>query len=288
MRSSTVGAHPDVTSVHELGGLNCTQTETGRKQMNEQIGYQSADGVAQIRIDRPEKKNALTAAMYRGLVDAFKRAESDPSVRVLLLSGSETCFTAGNDLQDFMNVPPRDDSSPTIRFIKQLPATRKPLVAAVAGPAVGIGTTMLLHCDLVYADPNARFQLPFVNLGLCPEAASSFLLPQIVGYPRAAELLLLGDPFSATQALEMGLINGITPAGEVIATATMKARQLAERPAASLLITKALLKRAHARLVEETMNEELAHFGERLTSPEAAEAFRAFFERRKPDFSRFA
>ncbi|HEV8072323.1 MAG TPA: enoyl-CoA hydratase [Planctomycetaceae bacterium] len=254
--------------------------------MNEQIGYQSADGVAQIRIDRPDKKNALTAAMYTGLVDAFKRAESDPSVRVLLLCGSETCFTAGNDLQDFMNVAPSDDSGP-IRFIKQLPATRKPLVAAVAGPAVGIGTTMLLHCDLVYADPSARFQLPFVNLGLCPEAASSFLLPQIVGYPRAAELLLLGDPFSATQALDMGLINGITPAGEVIATAAIKARQMAERPAASLLLTKSLLKRAHARLVEETINEELARFGERLASPEAAEAFRAFFERRKPDFSKF-
>ncbi len=254
--------------------------------MNEQIGYQSADGVAQIRIDRPDKKNALTAAMYTGLVDAFKRAESDQSVRVLLLCGSETCFTAGNDLQDFMNVTPSDDSGP-IRFIKQLPATRKPLVAAVAGPAVGIGTTMLLHCDLVYADPSARFQLPFVNLGLCPEAASSFLLPQIVGYPRAAELLLLGDPFSATQALEMGLINGITPAGEVIATAAIKARQMAEHPAASLLLTKSLLKRAHARLVEETMNEELARFGERLASPEAAEAFRAFFERRKPDFSKF-
>jgi enoyl-CoA hydratase/carnithine racemase len=256
--------------------------------MNEQIGYQSADGVAQIRIDRPEKKNALTAALYTGLVDAFQRAESDNSVRVLLLCGSDTCFTAGNDLQDFMSAPPRTDSSPTIRFIKQLPVTRKPIVAAVAGPAVGIGTTMLLHCDLVYADPNTRFQLPFVNLGLCPEAASSLLLPQFVGYPRAAELLLLGDPFSAQQALEMGLINGITPAGEVIATATVKARQLAERPAASLLLTKALMKRAHARLVEETMNEELTQFGQRLTSPEAAEAFRAFFERRKPDFSKFA
>lgn len=256
--------------------------------MNEQIAYESSDGVAQIRINRPDKKNALTAAMYTGLVEAFQRAEADKTVRVLLLCGSETCFTAGNDLQDFMNTPPRDDSSPTIRFLKQLPATRKPLIAAVAGPAVGIGTTMLLHCDLVYADPNAKFSLPFVNLGLCPEAASSFLLTQVVGYPRAAELLLLGDPFSATQALEMGLINGITPAGEVIATALLKARQVAERPAASLLLTKSLLKRAHARLVEETMNEELGCFSERLTSPEAAEAFRAFFERRKPDFSKFA
>jgi len=255
--------------------------------MADQINFQIADGVAHIVINRPEKKNALTAAMYAGLVGAFQEAESAKSVRVSLIHGTNDCFTAGNDLQDFMNAPPTDDSSPTVRFLKQLPATRKPLVAAVAGPAVGIGTTMLLHCDLVYADPNARFQLPFVNLGLCPEAASSFLLPQIVGYPRAAELLLLGDPFSATQALEMGLINGITPAGEVIATAAIKARQMAERPAASLLLTKSLLKRAHARLVEETINEELARFGERLASPEAAEAFRAFFERRKPDFSKF-
>jgi enoyl-CoA hydratase/carnithine racemase len=256
--------------------------------MIEQIGYQSDAGVARISLERPEKKNALTAAMYTGLVEAFQRAEADRSVRVLLLCGSATCFTAGNDLQDFMNTPPRDDSSPTLRFIRQLPATRKPLVAAVAGPAVGIGTTMLLHCDLVYADPSTRFQLPFVTLGVCPEAASSYLLPLIVGFPRAAELLLLGDPFSATQALEMGLINGITPSGEVIATAAEKARQLAERPAASLLITKALLKRTHARHIEEVMTEEIAQFGERLASPEAAEAFRAFFERRKPDFSKFA
>ncbi len=180
--------------------------------------------MAQIRIERPEKKNALTAVMYTGLVEAFKRAESDPAVRVLLLCGSDTCFTAGNDLQDFMNTPPRDESNPTIRFIKQLPVTRKPIIAAVAGPAVGIGTTMLLHCDLVYADPNTRFQLPFVTLGLCPEAASSYLLPQIVGFPRAAELLLMGDPFSAQQALEMGMISGITPAGEVIATTARKSK----------------------------------------------------------------
>ncbi len=255
--------------------------------MNEQIGYQTGDGVATIRIERPEKKNALTAAMYTGLVEAFHRAEADAAVRVLLLCGSDSCFTAGNDLQDFMNRPPSDEDSPTIRFIKLLPVTRKPIAAAVAGPAVGIGTTMLLHCDLIYADPNTRFQLPFVTLGLCPEAASSYLLPQIVGFPRAAELLLMGDPFSAQQALDMGMINGITPAGEVIATATAKAKQMAERPAASLLLTKALLNRAHARQVMEIMGEELIQFGERLTSPEAAEAFRAFFERRKPDFSKF-
>jgi enoyl-CoA hydratase/carnithine racemase len=256
--------------------------------MAEQIDFQIADGVADIGINRPEKKNALTAAMYAGLVDAFRQAESNKSVRVSLVHGTNDCFTAGNDLQDFMNAPPTDDSSPTVQFLKTIHAARKPIVAAVAGPAVGIGTTLLLHCDLVYADPKTRFQLPFVNLGLCPEFGSSFLLPQFIGHARAAELLLLGDVFSASTALELGLINGITPEGQVIATAREKAKQLAQRPAASLLVTKELLKQAHFRLVSETIDDELGHFGKRLKSPEAAEAFRAFFERRKPDFSKFA
>lgn len=256
--------------------------------MADQIDFQIADGVAHIVINRPEKKNALTAAMYTGLVEAFQQAEAAQSVRVSLIHGTNDCFTAGNDLQDFMNSPPTDDSSPTVRFLKTIHAARKPIVAAVAGPAIGIGTTLLLHCDLVYADPNARFQLPFVNLGLCPEAGSSFLLPQIVGHARAAELLLFGEMFSAATALELGLINGVTPEGQVVASATEKAKLLAQRPAASLLLTKELLKKAHFRLVAETIDDELAHFGGRLKSPEAAEAFRAFFERRKPDFSKFA
>ena len=256
--------------------------------MPEIIDFHTADGVAQIGINRPEKKNALTAALYAGLVDALAKAEADKNVRVLLIHGTDECFTAGNDLQDFMNCAPRDDSSPTIRFIRALPKLQKPLVAAVAGPAIGIGTTLLLHCDLVYADPNSRFQLPFVNLGLCPEAASSFLLPHLIGHVRASELLLFGEVFSAATALEFGLINGISQDGEVIPMAVAKARLLAERPAASLFLTKSLMKRAHTRPVEETMTDELAHFSKRLKSPEAAEAFRAFFERRKPDFSKFS
>lgn len=255
--------------------------------MAAQIDFRSADGVAHIVINRPEKKNALTAAMYAALVEAFQQAESTRSVRVSLIHGSNDCFTAGNDLQDFMNAPPTDDSSPTVRFLKTVHAARKPIVAAVAGPAVGIGTTLLLHCDLVYADPGTRFQLPFVNLGLCPEFGSSFLLPQLVGHARAAELLLLGEVFTAATALELGLINAVTPEGQVIATAAEKAKLLAERPAAALLVTKQLLKQAHSRLVAETIDDELTHFGARLKSPEAAEAFRAFFERRKPDFSKF-
>jgi enoyl-CoA hydratase/carnithine racemase len=256
--------------------------------MAERIGFHAEEGVAHIVIDRPEKKNALTAAMYSALVDALEQAEAEKTVRVLLIRGSDECFTAGNDLQDFLKSPPGDDSSPTVRFLKAIHAVRKPIVAAVAGPAVGIGTTMLLHCELIYADPKSRFQLPFVNLGLCPEAASSFLLPRLVGHPRAAELLLLGEPFSAANALEMGLINGISPEGEVIATASAKAKLLAERPLASLLLTKALMKKGHARMVDETIREELAHFAARLKLPEAQEAFTAFFERRKPDFSKFA
>ena len=256
--------------------------------MADQIDFQIADGVAHIVINRPEKKNALTAAMYAGLVGAFQEAESAKSVRVSLIHGTNDCFTAGNDLQDFMNAPPTDDSSPTVQFLKTVHAARKPIVAGVAGPAVGIGTTLLLHCDLVYADPKTRFQLPFVNLGLCPEFGSSFLLPQFVGHARAAELLLLGDVFSAQTALELGLINGISPEGQVIATATEKANQLAQRPAASLYLTKQLLKKAHSSPVSVTIDEELIEFGKRLKSPEAAEAFRAFFERRKPDFSKFA
>jgi enoyl-CoA hydratase/carnithine racemase len=255
--------------------------------MPEQIDYSVAGGFARIAINRPEKKNALTAKMYADLVDAFEKADADKAVRVVLIQGTNDCFSAGNDLQDFLNAPPTDDSSPTVRFLKTLPRVRKPIVAAVAGPAVGIGTTLLLHCDLVYADPKTRFQLPFVNLGLCPEAASSVLLPRIVGARRASELLLLGESFTAETALAFGLINAITAEKQVIATAEAKARLLAERPAAALLVTKALLKKSQAKLVEETMNDELQHFGERLKSPEAAEAFRAFFERRKPDFSQF-
>ncbi len=255
--------------------------------MSEQIEFRVDGRVAQIVINRPEKKNALSVAMYAALVDALRRADAERAVRVVLIRGSESCFTAGNDLQDFMQSPPSGESSPTVQFLKTIHAVKKPVVAAVAGPAVGIGTTLLLHCDLIYADPKARFQLPFVNLGLCPEAGSSYLLPQLVGHQRAAELLLFGESFTAETALEIGLVNEIAPEGQVLATAEAKARLLAERPLASLVLTKSMLKRAHARRVDETIVEELSHFGARLASPEAAEAFQAFFEKRKPDFSRF-
>lgn len=248
---------------------------------------ENKDGVLRIAIDRPDKKNALTAAMYQAMADAIHAAEDDARVRVLLIHGKADLFTAGNDLQDFLDNPPRDDKRPVFQFLYGISQAQKPIVAAVAGAAVGIGTTMLLHCDLVYAARNARLQLPFVNLGLVPEAASSLLLPALVGYQRAAELLLLGEPFSADRAKEIGLVTEVVPESELFDIAMAQARKLAAKPAASLRLTKRLMKQGQMAAVVQQIKLESGHFGERLNSPEAKEAFSAFLEKRKPDFSRF-
>ncbi len=248
---------------------------------------ENKDGVLRIEIDRPDKKNALTAAMYQAMADAIKSAEADGKVRVVLIHGKADLFTAGNDLQDFLDNPPRDDNRPVFQFLYAISQAQKPIVAAVAGAAVGIGTTMLLHCDLVYAAPNARLQLPFVNLGLVPEAASSLLLPALVGYQRAAELLLLGEPFSAQQAKDIGLVTEVVSEEQLFDTAMAQAKKLASKPAASLRLTKRLMKQGQAAAVAQQIKLESGHFGERLGSPEAKEAFSAFLEKRKPDFSRF-
>ncbi len=248
---------------------------------------EAKDGILRIEIDRPDKKNALTAAMYQAMADAIKAAEADGKVRVVLIHGKSDLFTAGNDLQDFLDNPPRDDKQPVFQFLYGISQAQKPIVAAVAGAAVGIGTTMLLHCDLVYAAPNARLQLPFVNLGLVPEAASSLLLPALIGYQRAAELLLLGEPFSAQKAKEIGLVTEVIPESELLSTAMAQARKLAGKPAASLRLTKRLMKQGQMAAVQQQIKLESDHFGERLNSPEAKEAFSAFLEKRKPDFSRF-
>ena len=245
------------------------------------------DGVLRIEIDRPDKKNALTAAMYQDMADAIKLAETDARVRVVLIHGKADLFTAGNDLQDFLNNPPRDDNRPVFQFLYGISQAQKPIVAAVAGPAVGIGTTMLLHCDLVYAAPNARLQLPFVNLGLVPEAGSSLLLPALAGYQRAAELLLLGEPFSAQQGKDIGLVTEVVAEDRLFETAMAQARKLAGKPAASLRLTKRLMKQGQSAAVAQQIKIESGHFGERLGSPEAKEAFSAFLEKRKPDFSQF-
>ena len=242
-------------------------------------------GVMTLTLNRVDKKNSITAAMYSTLADALDRAKADAAVRVVLLQGDATVFSAGNDIGDFLHKPPAGQDSPVFRFLHGIAAFPKPIVAAVCGPAVGIGTTMLLHCDLVYAGDNAAFALPFVNLGLCPEAASSLLVPQMFGYHRAAEALLLGEPFMAEAALEVGLVNRVVPPTEANAIAQAQARKLAAKPISSLIETKRLMKQGQAALVAQQMTEEGAVFGRMLGEPAAREAFTAFMEKRKPDFS---
>lgn len=243
-------------------------------------------GVMTLTFNRVDKKNSLTAAMYTALADAVTQAECNPEVRVLVFQGHETVFCAGNDIADFLNNPPSTPDAPVFRLLHSIAAFPKPVLAAVAGPAVGIGTTLLFHCDLVYAGDNAAFAMPFVNLGVCPEAASSLLAPQMMGYHRAAEALLLGEPFMAEAALEIGLVNRVLPPTEVNSYVQVQARKLAAKPLSSLLETKRLMKAGQAALVQQQMNEEAASFGRMLTEPAAKEAFGAFMDKRKPDFSK--
>jgi enoyl-CoA hydratase/carnithine racemase len=243
--------------------------------------------IQRIRMNRPEKKNALTMAMYTAFAEAIRAADGDAGVRVILIEGAGDAFTAGNDLQDFLAHAPQGGPRPVLDFLQVFSHAAKPIVAAVHGVAVGVGTTMLAHCDLVYAAEGARFSMPFVNLGLCPENASSFLLPSICGYQRAAELLMFGEPFDAAKAREVGLVNAVVPLAELGATATAAAEKLAAKPPASLRLTKRLLRRAWMPEIEAALDAESKAFAERLSSPEAKEAFTAFFEKRAPDFSRF-
>jgi enoyl-CoA hydratase/carnithine racemase len=248
-----------------------------------------AEGIRRITMNRPDKRNALTRAMYAGMAEALREAASRPAVRAVLLTGGAECFTAGNDIGDFRarGSEPGEVPSPAQGFLATLRECPKPVVAAVGGVAVGIGTTMLLHCDLVYAAEGASFRLPFVDLGLCPEGGSSLLLPQRAGPLLANELLMLGGAFDAAVALRAGIVNAVVPGAELLAHAEEKARLLAAKPPSALAATKALLRRAdEARLVEQ-MGEEFARFDRQLRGPEAAEALAAFAEKRKPDFSRF-
>jgi len=244
----------------------------------------TTERVLTITFNRVDKKNSFTADMYAALADAFTQAQSDDAVRVVVIQGHETVFSAGNDIADFLKAPPVSPDVPVFRFMRAISSFTKPIVAAVCGPAVGIGSTMLFHCDLIYAGDNAAFSMPFVNLGVCPEAASSLLAPQRMGYVRAAEALLLGDPFSAEAALEMGLINRIVPPTEVNALARRQALRLAAKPQQPLLIAKRLMKQAQASLVATHMAEEADIFGRLLAEPAAREAFGAFLEKRKPNF----
>jgi enoyl-CoA hydratase/carnithine racemase len=243
-------------------------------------------GVMTITFNRLDKKNSITSSMYAAMADAVAQASADPAVRVVVFQGHESIFSAGNDIGDFLNQPPSTQESPVFRFLRGIATFEKPLLAAVAGPAVGIGTTMLFHCDLVYAGDNAAFSMPFVNLGLCPEAASSFLAPRMFGYHRAAEALLMGEPFFAEAAQEVGLVNRVVPPTEVNGYAQAQARKLAAKPLSSLIATKRLMKGGDQQAVLQKMDEEGRDFGRMLREPAAKEAFGAFMEKRKPDFSK--
>jgi enoyl-CoA hydratase/carnithine racemase len=251
------------------------------------IRSEIAGRVARLRFDRLDKKNAITAEMYVQLADALAGADADPGVRAILLHGSADCFTSGNDVADFLQRPPSGEGSPTWKLLEVMPLVGKPIVAAVGGPAVGIGATMLLHCDLVYAAPNARFQFPFVHLGIVPEFGSTFLLPLMAGHQRAAEVLLLGQPFDAQKAYEIGIVSAVVPQEQVIEKGLAAASALASLPPESIRLTKQLMKKRHAGTLAEVIAEEGRLFRERLGSPEAKEALSAFLEKRKPDFSRF-
>jgi enoyl-CoA hydratase/carnithine racemase len=255
--------------------------------MSDHVLTSTANSILQIVLNRLEKKNALTVAMYSEMSDALEKADHDPAVRVVVITGQEGCFTSGNDVADFLQHPPLAEDSQALRFLRAISTATKPVIAAVNGLAVGIGVTMLLHSDLVYAADSATFQLPFVNLALVPEAASSMLLPRMAGYHRAAEMLLLGERFDARVALETGLVNAVVPAAELTALVQGKAAALAAKPPAALRMTKALLKR-EAESVPARMAQEGQYFAQQLKSPEAREAMEAFMQRRKPDFSRLA
>jgi enoyl-CoA hydratase/carnithine racemase len=246
-----------------------------------------ADGVLTITINRPEKKNALTVQMYADIVAALHGAEENPAARVVLLRGVADDFTSGNDLKDFRDTPPAGEDSPVFQLLLTLADMKTPIVAAVRGVAIGIGVTGLLHCDLAYAADDARFQLPFVNLGLTPEGGSSLLLPRYAGAARASELLLLGEPFDANTALHAGILSNVFSVADFDAEVERRVKRLAAQPAAALRATKKLLRGPAREELRETLGREGAAFMERLASPEALEAFTAFLEKRAPDFTQF-
>ena len=241
--------------------------------------------VLSISFNRAEKMNAITRAMYGQLADELNNADQDFGIRAVILTSEGDHFTAGNDIYDFLEHPPTSQDSTVAMFLASLHNFSKPLIAAVKGNAVGVGSTMLLHCDLVYAGDNAAFSMPFVNLGLCPEAASSLLAVHLMGYQRAAEALLMGEPFMVETALELGLISRVLPPSEVHAYAQSQAQKMARKPLSSLLETKRLMKAARTPAVLAQMDEEAQVFSRMLKEPAAIEAFNAFMEKRKPVFS---
>lgn len=257
--------------------------------MSEHIHLERDQGLLTIRMQRADKMNALTRAMYGAMADALDAAGEDRSVRAVLITGSETCFTSGNDVADFIQAPPSGLDSEVFRFMKSLFDFAKPVVAAVNGPAVGIGTTLLLHCDLVYVARDAKLKMPFVNLGLCPEFGSSLILPRMLGHARAAQLLLLGEAFTGEQAAAWGIANEALDSG---AATLARAREMAQRfeqlAPSAVAVSKRLMREPGREELRQVIMEEGELFGQRLRTPEAIEALSAFMQRRKPDFSKFA
>jgi enoyl-CoA hydratase/carnithine racemase len=248
--------------------------------MTDAITVERERGLLTLRLNRPDKKNALTRAMYSHLAEALKQADTDSEINAVLITGSSECFTAGNDIADFLQQPPSDLDSPVFQFMLTLLECRKPVIAAVAGAAVGIGTTLLLHCDLVYVSTDARLRMPFVNLGLCPEFGSSLILPRLLGHAKAAELLLLGEGFSGEQAAAWGIATEALSSGEA---ALAKAREMALRfetlPAEAVRISKQLMKAPDREPLRKAIEEEAALFTQRLRSPEAVAALTGFIKR---------
>lgn len=240
--------------------------------------------VMRITIERPDKKNALTQAMYAALAAAILAAEQDPQVRAILVHGAGDTFTAGNDLEDFMRAGQALDVGPTRDFMQALSQAQKPVVAAVNGLAVGIGTTMLLHCDLVYLAHDATLRMPFVPLGLCAEFGSSLLLPAMAGHARVADKLLLGDPINAEEAVQLGIATQVLPAAQVWAHAQTQAERFGKLPPEAVRTTKRLMRDGQRAQLQQHIETELAAFKQCLGSAEAQEAFKAFFERRQPNF----
>jgi enoyl-CoA hydratase/carnithine racemase len=253
---------------------------------SEQVTITASGPVLLCQLQRPEKKNALTGAMYTGMGDALQRLDTDSAIRALIFTGSGDSFTAGNDLGDFMAGVRPEGETPVGRFLRLISTASKPVIAAVNGLAIGVGVTMLLHCDFVYASPGARFKMPFVDLGLVPEAASSMLVPNLVGPRRASELLLLSEMFSAEQAVQMGFANAVVE-GDLIAHATAVAQQIASKAPSAVRRAKELMRMTPTS-ISERMAAEGAVFAEQLKTPEFKEAATAVLERRPADFSAFA
>jgi len=252
------------------------------------IVTERSNGILRVELNRPERKNALTGAMYTRLAEIFNEADEDEEIRVVLWHGAGDAFSAGNDVGDFLKNPPKPGEIPQASLMDAFVRFEKPIVVAVQGAAIGGGTTMLTHCDFVYAGESARFQLPFINLALVPEFGSSYSLPARIGHLRATELFLLGEPFTASRAAELGLVTRVVPDRDLLATATATAQKLVAKPSGALRASKRLIKQASIDQLKAAIKNELQEFTKSVVSPEAKEALSAFLEKRPPNFTNTA